>query len=159
MERKEKNAQQTLQSVEHALDILEAFSCGSASLTMSEIMESTRLHKSTAYRLVKVLMKRGYLERDAVNATYSLGYCIIGLASSRINDLELVAEAHPLIMRLNAETSLTAQLCVLDGTDVIYMDEVSGTSARRFNSMGGRGPAYCSSLGKCLLAALSGDAL
>jgi len=149
----------TLKSVEHAFDILEVFDSETPLLTLSEIGEKTNLHKSSVYRLVRVLVQRGYMEKNPATGKYSLGLRLVGLASNRINDLDLVAVAHPFMIRLHAETSLTTQLCVLDGTDVIYLDEVSGMSARRYNHMGFRGEAYCSSLGKCLLAALSGDEL
>lgn len=149
----------TLRSVEHAFDILEAFDSSSPALSMAEIARKTGLHKSSVYRLTHVLLSRGYLDKSPVTGKYCLGLRLVGLASNRINDVELVAEAHPLMLRLNAETALTTQLCVLDGTEVVYLDEVSATAGRRYNNMGFRGEAYCSSLGKCLLAALSGEEL
>lgn len=156
---KKDSSDATLKSVEHAFDILEAFDSSTPLLTLKEISEKTNLHKSSVYRLVHVLTKRGFLEKNIASGKYGLGIRLVGLASNRINDLELVAEAHPLMLRLHSETSLTTQLCVLDGTDVIYLDEVSGSTARRYNNMGFRSEAHCSSMGKCLLASLSGEEL
>lgn len=149
----------TLSSVEHAFDVLELFDGTSALLSLSDIEQLTGLHKSSVYRLVQVLAKRGYLEKDLSTKKYRLGVRIIGLASRRINDLDLVAEAHPLMLRLHSETTLTSQLCILDGTEVVYIDEVSSPENRRHTYMGFRDAAYCSSLGKCLLASLSGEEL
>ncbi len=150
----------TLTSVEHALDILDVFASDFSSLSLNEICEATGIHKSSVYRLVKVLLKRGYLDKDVTTGKYRLGLRLINLASSRINDFDLISEARPLMMRLHSETLMATQLCILKGTDVIYLDEVSGTSSKWNNmGMGYRGEAFCSSLGKCLLAALSGEEL
>lgn len=149
----------TLKSVEHAIDVLEIFGASVNLYTLSEIAQQTGLSKSSVYRLVRVLVRRGYLEKNATTGKYRLGYKVLELARYRLDDLELVAEAHPLMLRLHTETSLTTQLCVLDGTEVIYLDEVSAMTARRHANMGYRGKAYCSSMGKCLLAALSGEEL
>lgn len=149
----------TLSTVEHALNILELFDGSSALLSLSEISQKTGLHKSSAYRIVNVLTKRRYLERDSISKKYGLGLTIVGLASRRINDLDLVSEAHPLMVRLNSETSLTSQLCVLDGTEVVYVDEVNSAEMRRYANMGFRDAAHASSMGKCLLAALSSEEL
>lgn len=152
--------QDTLKSVEHALTILELFDSEHPLYSMTEIAQKAGLHPSTAYRLVRVLLRRGYLERRSDIHKYGLGFRLVELASSRINTLELVSEAHPLLVRMHKETSFSSQLCVLDGTDVIYLDEVSGTTAPRHINMGyRRGEAYCSSMGKCLLAAHSGEEL
>ena len=148
-----------LSTVEHALNILELFDGSSALLSLSDITKKTGLHKSSVYRIVNVLTSRQYLEKDSTTKKYRLGLAIVGLASRRINDLDLVSEAHPLMLRLNAETSLTSQLCVLDGTEVIYVDEVNSAEARRYSNMGFRDAAHASSMGKCLLAALSRDEL
>ncbi|WP_368234634.1 IclR family transcriptional regulator [Anaerotruncus rubiinfantis] len=152
-------AQNTLKSVENALDILELFSSENRSLSLKKIQEKTKLHKSTVYRLVTVLRRRGYLERDEQNGVYNLGLQLIKLASSHINDLELLTEARPLILRLHAEVNLTSQLCVLEGTEVVYLDEVNSFNTRKYTRMGFKGPAFCSSLGKVLLSNLSGEEL
>ena len=152
-------SKKTLQTVEHTFDILEAFNSTAPLLSLSELSAKTGLHKSSVYRIVKVLSSRGYLELDRVTKKYSLGLRLVDLASNRINDLELLTEAHTLMLRLHAETSLTTQLCVLDGTDVVYLDEVNSASVRHYTNMGYRGEAYCSSLGKCLLSSLPADEL
>ena len=103
-------SKKTLQTVEHTFDILEAFNSTASLLSLSELSAKTGLHKSSVYRIVKVLSSRGYLELDRITKKYSLGLRLVDLASNRINDLELLTEAHTLMLRLNAETSLTTQL-------------------------------------------------
>ncbi len=150
----------TLKSVENALDILELFSSRDKLLSLRTISEKTGLHKSTTYRLVRVLRSRGYLEKDENTGHYGLGFQLIELASTHINDLELLTEAKPVMFRLYAEVCLTVQLCILDKTEVVYLEEVNSLNIiRKYSRMGFKGPAYCSSLGKCLLSGLSGDTL
>lgn len=153
------NKYKTLYTIEHALNVLELFDGSSPLLSLSEISQKTSLHKSTAYRIVNVLVGRRYLEKDNVTKKYRLGLAVVGLASRRINDLDLISEAHPLMVRLNSETSLTSQLCILDGTEVVYVDEVNSSEVRRSSSMGFRDAAHASSMGKCLLASLSREDL
>lgn len=151
--------QPTLKTLEHALNILEIFDPSYPLHSIASIAERTGIHRSSVYRIVKLLTQRGYLEYNPTTHQYGLGLSVVKLASNRINDLELLTEAHSLMLRLHAETSLTTQLCILDGTDVIYLDEVNSPSARHYAHMGTRGQAYCSSLGKCLLSALPSDEL
>jgi DNA-binding IclR family transcriptional regulator len=152
-------AMKTLKSVENALDILELFSSRDKLLSLRTISEKTGLHKSTTYRLVWVLRSRGYIEKDENTGHYGLGFQLIELASSHINDLELLTEAKLLMFRLYAEVCLTVQFCILDKTEVVYLEEVNSFIMRKYSRMGFKGPAYCSSLGKCLLSGLSGDTL
>ena len=145
---------QVLKTLDHALDILEIFDPSFPLYSIADIAKKTGVYKSSVYRIVKLLAKRGYLECNSTTHQYGLGLSVVKLASNRINDLELLTEAHSLMLRLHAETSLTTQLCILDGTDVIYLDEVNSPSARHYSHMGSRGQAHCSSLGKCLLSSL-----
>ena len=110
---------QVLKTLDHALDILEIFDPSFPLYSIADIAKKTGVHKSSVYRIVKLLAKRGYLECNSTTHQYGLGLSVVKLASNRINDLELLTEAHSIMLRLHAETSLTTQLCVLDGTDVI----------------------------------------
>ena len=140
--------------VENALDVLDAFEGEAQALSMSEIMEITHMHKSAAYRLVKVLVTRGYLTREAASATYRLGPRLITLASRRPQELALIARARPLLERLSEQTGLTARLCVLEGTDAICLLKVNAAHGPRHLGFGVRVRACCTSPGKSLLAAL-----
>jgi DNA-binding IclR family transcriptional regulator len=150
---------QTILTIEHALDILELFTPEKPHYSISEIIQATHLHRSTIYRILSLLIRRNYLEKSSYKGYYTLGIRLISLASTRINDLELITEARPFMFRLYSITGLGSQLCILDGTEVLYLDEVNSLNIRKYTYRGVTGPAYCSSLGKCLLAALSRDEL
>jgi IclR family KDG regulon transcriptional repressor len=148
-----------VQSIDRALDVLELLSAEQRSLSITEIAEKTRLHKTTAHRILCSLRSRGYIEKKEGKNGYELGMKIIHLASAKINDLELLTESRAILTRFQLEVNLGVQLGVLDGADVVYVDEIDGTIHRKYTRMGFRSPAYCSSLGKCLLAGLSGEKL
>lgn len=148
----------TLKTLENALNILELFAYGNPSLSLADIRQQTGLHKSTVYRCVSVLSKRGYLEKDMTSNKYRLGLGIIHLASSRIDMLELQAESRPFLLRIQAKVNCSVHLCVLDRTDIIFLDIIDNFSVRSSSVAGShRTPAYCSSGGKCLLSSLSGE--
>ena len=146
-----------LTSVESALKVLDSFIANSE-MTLSEISEQTGVHKSTVFRTVKTLEANAYLERVPDSNKYKLGQHIIMLATAKIDTLELQIEARPFLLRLQAKTNCSIHLSVLEKTDVSYLFIIDDYSATRTSTRNPKkNPAYCSSGGKCLLSALSGD--
>jgi len=77
----------------------------------------------------------------------------VRLAGSAIAGLDIVREAHPLLESLAEQTRETANLGVLSGDSVVYIDQVTGTrSVVAMSWVGRRTPLHCSSNGKVLLA-------
>ncbi len=145
--------------VDRVFDILEQLSASSSPLSLTEIANATGMSKSTVHRLISSMCSRQYVEKHADN-TYSIGYKMIETVSTHINNLELLTEAKPFLSEIMRELDLTTHLGILDGCDVVYvekMDVYPGT--RLYTQVGYRSPAYCSSMGKCLLSCLSGDEL
>ena len=74
--------------------------------------------------------------------------------------LDLQTESRPYLAALRKELDLTTHLGILDGPYVVYVERIAiFPRTRLYTQVGYRSPAYCSSMGKCLLAALSGDHL
>ena len=89
---------QVLKTLDHALDILEIFDPSFPLYSIADIAKKTGVHKSSVYRIVKLLAKRGYLECNSSTHQYGLGLSVVKLASNRINDLELLTEAHSIML-------------------------------------------------------------
>ncbi len=145
--------------VDRVFDILEQLSASNTPMSLTEIANATGMSKSTVHRLLSSMCNRQYVEKHADN-TYSVGYKMIETASTHINNLELLTEAKPFLSEITRQLDLTTHLGILDGCDVVYvekMDVYPGT--RLYTQVGYRSPAYCSSMGKCLLSCLSGDEL
>lgn len=148
-----------VQAVERAIDILESVAAEQNGRNLTEISSDTGLHKSTAYRIIMTLMRRGYLVKGD-NGNYKIGHKMIETTSYYISELDLHTEARPYIAEINSYLGLDGYLGILDGDTVVYIEKISGAGVRKlFSQVGMRIPAYCSSLGKCLLSGLSGEEL
>ena len=114
---------ESIRVVDRAFDILEALSGSRDPLSLADISKATGLSKSTAHRILASLVARQYVEHDE-NGGYRLGYKLIEIASSRINSLELLAEAKPCLSRMLWDLNLTTHMGVLEGADVVYMEKM-----------------------------------
>lgn len=145
--------------LDRAFDILEILSVRNAPMSLSEIAAESGLSKSTVHRLLTAMLARSIVAKTDDGA-YTIGYKIIEMASMRINDLELVTEAAPYLSKIARELDLTAHLGILEGAEVVYLEKLDGhPNAQRYTQVGQRSPAFCSSIGKCLMAGMSRDEL
>ena len=144
-----------VQSIERALDIIESVAEEQDGKHLTAIAEETGLHKSTAHRIIMTLVGRGYLTKT-VSGNYRLGFKLIEEASCYINHLELQTEARPYIAEISAHLGMSAYLGMLEGDKVIYIEKMhKATPEKLYRQIGAGVPAYCSSLGKCILSGYS----
>lgn len=111
------------QTVERALQILKFVAISARSLT--EVAENFQVHKSTALRLLQTLEREGAVRQDPTGR-YVLGFGLIPLAESAINQIDIRGTAHPALQRLAAEIGHTIHLGQLVDQRVIYVDKVDG---------------------------------
>ena len=148
-----------VQSIERALDIIEAVAANKNSAVLTKIAEKVGLHKSTAYRIISTLMHRSYLKKNA-DGTYKIGLKLIEAVSYYIDSLELQTEVRPYIAQITAKFGLTSHLGILEGDKVVYIEKMDiFSNIKLYSQIGLRMHAYCSSLGKCLLANFSNTQL
>jgi len=145
------------QSLERGLSILSAFRSGRPLLGVSEIGRELGLGRSTTHRYVATLATLGYLQQDVATKKYRLGPRVLDLGFSAINSMELRELAAPHLRRLSDETGYTVNMAILDGLDIVYVERCRSTQAGQREidlnlHVGARLPAYCTSLGKVLLA-------
>jgi IclR family KDG regulon transcriptional repressor len=145
--------------VNRVFDIIEVLATHKQGITLSQIADMAAMSKSTVHRLLSTMCARQYVERNE-DGSYTLGYKFIETASNHINNLELITEAKPLLSRMLWDLNLTTHLGVLEGPNVVYMEKMDVyPNTRLYTQVGYRSPAFCSSMGKCLLACLSGEEL
>lgn len=145
--------------INRAFDLLELLARSNHPMSLTEIVSEGNISKTTAYRLLHTMHERHYVEKDKNNC-YTIGIQLIETVSSHINGLELQTESKPILATLREDLNLTAHLGILDGTDVIYVEKLDlYPTTRLYTQIGYRSPAYCSSMGKCMLSCLSGDEL
>ncbi len=144
-----------VQVLDRALAILDVLSAEGPDLSLGEISEKLELHKSTAHRLMMVLERHKFIERNSVSGRYRLGLKLFELGTKAVSQLDLRERARPFLERLVLETSETVHLCVLDDSEVGYLDKVEPTrSVRMATSVGRRNPMHCTAVGKAIMAYL-----
>ncbi len=149
--------EETVRVADRIFDILEVLAASNSPLGLSELAKATHMSKSTVHRLAASMCARQYVEKSS-DGLYSIGYKLIETVSLHINQLELLTEAKPFLSDIMRDLDLTAHLGILDGCDVVYLEKMDiypNTGSGDWAAS----PAFCSSIGKCLLACLSGDEL
>lgn len=145
----------TVQSVSRAVWILELVADHPGQLGVTELGRRLGVHKATAFRLVSTLAEGGLLERDPATDKYRPGFGLVRLASTALAGLDLIRQARPVLERLAEHTQETVNLAVLEGREVMNIDQVAGSHAVvNVNWVGKRTPLHCTSNGKVLLAYL-----
>lgn len=148
----------TIQSVSHALDILESFTKTEDELGVTELSKRLGLHKNNVFRLLATLEHRGYIEQNRSTENYRLGAKTLQIGSIFIEQRECRRQARPVIEALMAATGETAVVAVLRGNKVIYMDSVETTkTVRAVSRIGAMLPAHCTAVGKAQLAVLPSE--
>lgn len=138
--------------VDRVVTVLELLAEAPDGLRVNDIAHALDVHKATASRLLATLAARRVLDRDA-SGRYRLGPAFLRFAASALTGLEMVSQARPDLELLGERTGETVNLAILDGAEVVYVDQVTGDHAIvAGNWVGRRSPAHCSSSGKVLLA-------
>ncbi len=160
--RKDDETGETVQSVVRALMLLELMAKENGPISLSELAQKAGLKMTTVHRLLTTMMYKGFVEQDSVTLRYRLGVKTfeIGNAALMINDLRTIVR--PFLKELSEQINETINLAVLDGPEVVYIDQIESTNiviVKMFARVGSRGPAYCTGTGKVLLADLSTEEL
>lgn len=145
-----------IQSVSHALDILESFTKTEDALGVTELSKRLGLHKNNVFRLLATLEHRGYIEQNKATENYQLGPKTLQIGATFIEQRECRRQARPIIESLMAGTGETSLVAVLRANKVIYMDSVeTDKTVRAVSRVGAILPAHCTAVGKIQLAFLT----
>lgn len=145
-------------AVDKAMSVLRAFGDDAhVGVGVSELARRTGLSKSTTFRLLGELESSGAVEH--IGTAYRLGALfddLTGISATPMHDL-VRDTLTPFLADLYEATRLTVQVAALRRSHVVYLNKLEGHQRLRSPSrIGGRMPAYCTAVGKVLLA---GDAL
>lgn len=147
-----------LKSLARGLQVLRCFTPDTPTLALKAIAERLDIPKGSAYRLVATLEDMGFVRQDPESKRYRLGVEVLALGQSYLSGLVYPDVALPHLEELAHDTRESASMAILDGTEIVY---VARASIRRVMSgnlfVGSRLPAYCTSMGKVLLAHLEPD--
>jgi IclR family KDG regulon transcriptional repressor len=147
-----------IRAVDRALDLLATLSTSEQELTLTELASQLGLSPSTTYRLLVTLESHSYVERNHQTGGYNLGVACLDLGNVFLSQLDLRGRVLPVMEALREEYKETVHLGILDVNrmEVIYLEKLLGLLpvVMMGSRVGGRVPAHCTALGKCILAYL-----
>lgn len=145
----------TIQSVVHALELLEQFLGYEVELGVTELSRRLNLHKNNVFRILATLEVRGYVTQNTETEGYRLGVKAFELGQAYLRHNAVVSLVEPMLARLRDETGETAYFSVLQGEEVVYiLAQESFRPVRVSSQLGLRIPAHRSAAGKVELAFL-----
>lgn len=134
------------------LALLDAFSGGGGSLTLTEISRSADLSLTTTHRLVREVLDWGGLDVDDTGH-YRLSRKVLALASSSTAAMHLRERALPHLVALHRRTGVTVHLAVRDGGTTMYLEALRAhPNYTGKNRIGGRLELHVAATGLVLLA-------
>jgi DNA-binding IclR family transcriptional regulator len=137
--------------LDRAAAILGAFDANHRELTLAVLVARCGLPRSTTHRTADRMIRLGWLEKPGDR--YRIGNRLFEVASLAPIRLELREAALPFLQDLHQATKITVQLGVLDGARVLVVEKITGHRPMPMLSQtGGMIPAYCSALGRAILA-------
>lgn len=142
-----------LSSFARGLIIFEVLSGSKRAQTISDIAKETGFPRATVRRGLFTLTELGYVLQD--DRYYELSPKILILAHNYINAQTLSSTAQPILENITRELNETATMGVRIKNEVIYVARSSDSKQKIMSNtltIGSHLPAYCSSMGRVLLA-------
>jgi DNA-binding IclR family transcriptional regulator len=141
-----------VQSVDRAMVLLRAVAAASgAESATPALAEASGLNRATAWRILTTLETHGMVSCDRVTGRWSVGLSVVEIAGS-VGAEGLISAGHEVLERLSSVTGETADLAVLRGGGVTYVDEVRSSAIVSAKWLGRTVPLHATSTGKALLA-------
>lgn len=146
---------QTDGTIGKALDVLDRVAAFGRPVRFSEVLAASPYPKATLFRVLRSLARQGMLGFDAGNGTYVPGVRLLRLAHLAWRQASLAPLARPHLDALSRRLGETIHLAQLDGAHVLYVDKRNAaTPVEMFSEAGKVGPAWCTGVGKAMLAFL-----
>jgi DNA-binding IclR family transcriptional regulator len=149
-----------VQSLGRAFAILEEVVRHREGIGLGELSKLVGLHNSTTFHLAKTMVSLGYIRQERESKHYRIGRPLFTLAASALDEIEMVNVATPILEELSRETGESSHFAVRMGDTVAVIARTSGPGAFQLTDrVGVMRPAYCTALGKIILASLRHDQL
>jgi IclR family transcriptional regulator, pca regulon regulatory protein len=145
-----------VQSFARGLEVIRSFSAATPRQTLTEVAARTGLTRAGARRILLTLQTLGYVESDG--KLFTLTPRILDLGFAYLSSMPMWDVAEPVMEQLVEQVKESCSAAVLEGADIVYVLRVSTRKILR-NSLGigSRLPAYCTSMGRMLLAGLADE--
>ncbi|MDQ2822197.1 MAG: helix-turn-helix domain-containing protein [Pseudomonadota bacterium] len=147
-----------VQSFARGLAVLRSFGADAPAQTLSEVAERAGLTRAGARRILLTLLHLGYVDADG--RLFRLTPKVLDLGYAYLSSLPLWSQAQPLLAGLSQTVRHSCSAAVLEGDDIVYVVRLSAQRTMSINlGIGSRLPAYCTSMGRVLLASQDPDQL
>lgn len=147
-----------VQSFARGLAVIRSFSAQAPRQTLSEVAGRAQLTRAGARRILLTLQTLGYVQSDG--KLFRLTPRILDLGFAYLSSLPLWNLAEPVMEELVGQIKESCSAAVLDGTDIVYVLRVPTHKIMNISlGVGSRLPAYCTSMGRMLLSALTPEAM
>ena len=147
-----------VQSFARGLAVIRSFSVQAPRQTLSEVAGRAQLTRAGARRILLTLQTLGYVQSDG--KLFRLTPRILDLGFAYLSSLPLWNLAEPVMEELVGQIKESCSAAVLDGTDIVYVLRVPTHKIMSISlGVGSRLPAYCTSMGRMLLSALTPEAM
>ncbi len=140
-------------TVGKALEVLDQVAAFGRPVRFSELLDKSPFPKPTLYRFVQTLTSQQMLSYDPERQTYAPGVRLVRLAHAAWEQSTLAPIARPHVDALSKAVGETVHLAQLDNAQVLYIDKRNaGKPVQMYSQAGKVGPAYCTGVGKVMLA-------
>jgi DNA-binding IclR family transcriptional regulator len=147
-------------TVGKACDVLDLVAGFNRPVRFGELLNHSPFPKATLYRFLQTLTNQSMLSYDSDRQSYSLGIRLVRLAHAAWTHSSLAPVARPHLDALSRDLGETVHLAQLDASQVLYVDKRNADDPVEMYSQAGKvGPAYCTGVGKAMLAFLTDEAL
>lgn len=152
MVRREKS-NYVIQSVSHALDVMEQFYGSADEIGVTELSKRLKLHKNNVFRLLATLEARGYIEQNRATENYRLGLKCLQLGQTYVQQMGFLIQAKSTLEELVKIAKESSFVAIRKGAAIVPLDFVEPRSAVRVVSfLGTTLPLHCTAPGKVYLA-------
>ena len=150
-----------IQSVAHALDLVEQFFSDADELGVTELSKRLKLHKNNVFRLLATLEARGYIEQNRATENYRLGIKCLHLGRRYADHLGFVRQARPFLADLARSCQESAFVAIMRRETVVPLEasEPSDRVVRLSVAVGEPLPLHCTAAGKAHVAFEPGEQL
>ena len=147
------DASTSLHGADRVLAILNLLGSYPDGIRLNDLARMMNSPRSSVHRALGALRRADLIEQDG-DSRYRLGYGLLRLAFTYYEDLDEVGRLRPVLAALATEFGETTHYAILQGAEVVYLAKVQPPLSRyqMTSVIGGRNPAYCTGVGKSLLA-------
>jgi IclR family KDG regulon transcriptional repressor len=147
-------------TVGKACDVLDQVASFPHPVRFGQLLETSTFPKATLYRFLQTLVSQGMLSYDPDRQTYALGMRLVRLAHAAWTHSSLAPIARSYLDQLSTDVGETVHLAQMDSSQVLYVDKRNASQPVEMYSQAGKvGPAYCTGVGKAMMAYLPEDEL